>query len=250
MDTVKIFLLFCAGNVAGFINVNAGGGSSITLPLLIFLGLDGSVANGTNRIAILVQNISAVASFRRKEMHDYKTSLRLALFTIPGAVAGAITASRLDNDIFRQVLGAVLILIILSMLLCRPSRGGNTDRDAGFPPSRLVYPALVAIGFYGGFIQAGIGYLFMAALYHLMRLDLVRVNMHKVFIILIYTIPALAVFACTGNVNWTYGLILAAGNACGGWWGAHVAVKGGERAIRFVLVAGVLIMALKLLEVF
>ena len=110
--------------------------------------------------------------------------------------------------------------------------------------------SLLGIGFYGGFLQIGVGFLFMAALFHLLRVDLITVNMHKVFIILIYTLPALVIFMWTGNVNWKYGLILAAGNAFGGWWGAHVAVKGGERAIRIILAVAISIMALKLFGLF
>ena len=97
-----------------------------------------------------------------------------------------------------------------------------------------------------GYLLRRVGFLFMASLYHLEKLNLVYVNMHKVFIILIYTLPALIIFFLTGNVNWKFGLILAAGNAFGGWWGAHTAVKGGEKIIRIILAAAVLIMALKL----
>jgi hypothetical protein len=114
----------------------------------------------------------------------------------------------------------------------------------------LIYPALFGIGFYGGFLQVGVGFLFMAALYHLLRVNLVLVNMHKVFIILIYTIPALLIFSLTGHVNWGCGLVLAAGNALGGWWGAKAAVKGGEKIIRMVLALAIFIMALKLFGLF
>ena len=120
----------------------------------------------------------------------------------------------------------------------------------GRPAHPFLYPALVAVGFYGGFLQIGVGFLFMATLYHLLRVDLIRVNMHKVFIILLYTLPALIVFSLTGNVNWGYGLILAAGNALGAWWGARAAVKGGERIIKIILAVAILIMSFKLLKVF
>ena len=114
----------------------------------------------------------------------------------------------------------------------------------------VIYPVMFGIGFYGGFIQAGVGFLFMAALYHILKLDLVHVNMHKVFIVMVYTIPALCIFVFTGNVNWILGLCLAVGNSFGAWWGAHFAVKGGEKIIRYILAVAILIMALKLLGVF
>lgn len=247
MNFFHLFILFGVGIIAGFINVNAGGGSSLTLPTLLFIGLDGAIANGTNRIAIIFQNIFAVASFHKKKVHQFGTSLKLSLFTLPGAVIGAAVATRVSHVLFQRILGIALIFIVFSMFFSRPSGENNSIRK---DKSWFIYPALVAIGFYGGFLQVGVGFLFMAALYHLLRLDLILVNMHKVFIILIYTLPALLIFTITGNTNWKYGLILAAGNALGGWWGAHVAVKGGEKIIRIVLAIAITIMAVKLFGIF
>ncbi len=247
MDWLHMILLFAVGAVAGFINVNAGGGSSLTLPALYFMGLDWAVANGTNRIALILQNISAVGSFHKNKVFEFKSSLTLAVFTLPGAVLGALMATRVSGVTFQRILGGALILIVISMFF---SRSYISEHPRRGPHSKLIYPALFVIGFYGGFIQVGVGFLFMAALYHLLRVNLVKVNMHKVFIILIYTIAALAVFAFTGNVNWRFGLVLAAGNALGGWWGAHFAVKGGEKFIRIVLGAGILLIALKLFNAF
>ncbi|MFC2165664.1 sulfite exporter TauE/SafE family protein [Acidobacteriota bacterium] len=244
MDIGHFALLLAVGTAAGFINVNAGGGSSISVPVLIFMGLDAAVANGTNRVAILIQNISAVASFHKKKFHDYKMSLKLSLFTLPGAIVGAVVATRVSNVLFQRILGVVLIFIVVSMFFSRSYRDINHLQDTR--PNWLIYPALLGIGFFGGFLQVGVGFLFMAALYHLLSISLVKVNMHKVFIILIYTIPALFIFIITGNVLWEYGLALAVGTAFGGWWGAHVSVKGGERAIRYILAAAIIIMALKL----
>jgi uncharacterized membrane protein YfcA len=248
MDYWNWLLLFGVGSIAGFINVNAGGGSSLTLPTLIFMGLDGALANGTNRVAIFIQNIFAVASFKKNKMHQFRESTELSLFTLPGAIFGAILASRISSVLFERILGGVLIFIVLSLFFSRSYK----DRDSNQKEHKSwwIYPALIGIGFYGGFLQIGVGFLFMAALYHLLRVDLITVNMHKVFIILIYTVPALLIFMWTGNVNWKYGLALAAGNAFGGWWGAHVAVKGGERVIRMILAVAISIMALKLFGVF
>jgi len=244
MDIGQIALLFAVGIAAGFINVNAGGGSSISVPVLIFMGLDAAVANGTNRVAILIQNISAVAASHKKKFHDYKMSLKFSLFTLPGSIIGAVAATRVSNILFQRILGVVLIFIVVSMFFSRSYRDLDIRQDTR--PNWFIYPALLGIGFYGGFLQVGVGFLFMAALYHLLSISLVKVNMHKVFIILIYTIPALRNFITTRNVLWEYGLALAAGTACGGWWGAHVSVKGGEKAIRFILATAIIIMALKL----
>lgn len=244
MDYSNLAILLGTGIISGFINVNAGGGSSLTLPVLIFIGLDGALANGTNRVAIFIQNIFAVASFHKRKFHEFKKSAYLALFTLPGAIIGAILASHISDILFFRILGIVLIFTVISLFFSQ-SYNNRKAAQKGHT-SFLVYPAMIAVGFYGGFLQLGVGFLFMAALYHLLKIDLIRVNMHKVFIIMIYTLPALLVFALTGNVNWKYGLVLAAGNSAGAWWGARAAVKGGEKIIRIVLAIAIGIMAFKL----
>ena len=242
----SVVILFLVGIIAGFLNVTAGGGSTLTLPTLIFLGLESSVANGTNRIAILIQNISAVYSFKREKYQDVKASLLLSLFTLPGAIAGALLAVKLDDEIFQMILGIIMIGIILSMFIPNKQVTPNGKSKISF----ITMVSMFGIGFYGGFIQVGVGFIIMASLKYLMKLNLVLVNMHKVFIVLIYTIPALLVFVVTGNVNWFLGLSLAAGNAIGGWWGAKISVKKGEGFIKGILIVAILIMALKLLNVF
>jgi len=210
--------------------------------------LDSALANGTNRIAIIIQNIFAIFSFKQQKVHRFKQSLQLAFWTLPGAVVGAIVAIRLTDVWFQRILGIIMVGIIISMFFS-PVKD-NKEKDGAEKLNWLVYPAMLGMGFYGGFIQVGVGFLLMAALYHLLHLNLVFVNVHKVFIVFFYTIPALAIFVWSGNVNWVMGLSLAAGNAFGGWWSAQFAVKGGERIIRIVLSIAILIMALKLFGLF
>jgi len=248
-ELLKLLLLFGVGSLAGFINVMAGGGSAITLPVLIFLGLEGPLANGTNRVAIVIQSISAILSFRQEKYQKFKLSLKLAAFTLPGAIAGAFIATTISNELFQKILAFVLIGVIISMFFPKPNQKKPQGKEQN-KSTWLIYPAMFAIGFYGGFIQVGVGFLFMASLYLLLKLDLVRVNMHKVFIILIYTIPALFIFFFTNNVDLKLGLALGAGNAVGAWWAAKISVKKGEGIIRMILIVAIFIMALKLLGVF
>ena len=244
-EYLEILILFCVGIIAGVINVMAGGGSSLTLPALIFIGLDSSVANGTNRIGILLQSISATLSYRREKLSEIEKSMKLAALTLPGAVLGALVSLKISNEWFDRILGLVMIGIIVSMLI--PQKFEVIT--SGERKSRLIYPIMFAVGFYGGFIQVGVGFLIMGALYHLLRMNLIRVNMHKVFITMLFTIPALIIFIWTGNVNWMFGLCLAAGNAIGGWWAARFSIKGGEKVVRYVMVLAIFIIALKLLGV-
>ncbi len=242
----KLLLLFGVGSVAGFINVNAGGGSTLTLPMLIFLGLDSAIANGTNRVGILIQNIFAVASFRKQNVFHLSESLKLSWITLPGAVIGALASIRITAEWFQRILAIIMIAIVITMFM--PKTKTNFQNNVSEVKNKsLIYVVLFFIGFYGGFIQVGVGFLFMAALYHILKINLVYVNMHKIFIVMIYTIPSLLIFAVTGNVNWWFGLCLAAGNALGAWWGAKASVKGGEKLIRIVLAVAIVLMAGKLL---
>ena len=249
MEYEHILLLFGIGTIAGLMNVMAGGGSALTLPVLIFLGLDGALANGTNRVAIFVQNVFAVGSFRQQKMHQFKASMKMAAWTLPGAILGAMLAIRISNEWFQRILAIVLVWVIISMVI-NPANRRNQEAGGQHRHKWLVYPAMFGIGFYGGFIQVGVGFIIMAALFHLLRINLVQVNMHKVFIVMIYTVPALGIFIWSGNVDWILGISLAAGNSLGGWWAARISVKKGDKVIRYVLFAAMFIMALKLLNVF
>lgn len=246
-DIISVLILFFVGAIAAFINVNAGGGSSLTLPALIFLGLDASVANGTNRIAIIFQNVSAVYSFKKEKYYELKNSLILSLLSLPGAIAGAIFAIKISNEAFEKVLGIIMIVLIITMIIPQKREKKITD---DFKSDWKLFLSMIAIGFYGGFIQVGVGFMIMALLHNVLKLDLIRVNMHKVFIVFVFTVPALLVFILTNNVNWFYGLSLSAGNAFGGWWGAKLSVKKGEKLIKAVLIISIFIMALKLLNIF
>ena len=239
----QLFLLAGVGVLSGFLNVIAGGGSLLALPVLIFMGLPGNVANGTNRVAIVAQNASAVTSFFRKGYSELRTMLTLALCAVPGAAIGAYLGTQVSGELFNRILGG--LMIVLLVLMSRKQR----EVAVAEKPRRLVlgHILMVAVGFYGGFIQAGVGFFLMAVLYRVVGLDLVRVNAFKVFIVGIYTLVALAIFADKGQVIWLVGASLAVGTTIGGWIGAHFTVKRGERLIRVVLNAVLIVMAIRLL---
>ena len=223
----------------------AGGGSAITLPMLIFLGLDSPLANGTNRLAVFIQCIATVISYRRENYSDLKTSMGSPRAPFRGRSWGPSRPSRWTASCSRRCSGSSSSSWSPRSSSPRPGKtGGRTGETSG---GWLIYPVMLGIGFIGGLHQVGIGFFMIAALRHLMNMDLVRINMHKAAVFFIYTIPAMAVFATTGNINWTLGFILAAGNATGGWWAAKISVRRGEKVIRIVLVIAMVIMAIKLL---
>ncbi len=243
LELWQLFLLAGVGVLSGFLNVIAGGGSLLALPVLIFMGLPGNVANGTNRVAIVAQNASAFTSFFRKGYSELRTMLTLALCAVPGAAMGAYLGTQVSGELFNRILGGLMIVLLI--LMSRKPAGA----EAAEKPRRLVlgHILMVAVGFYGGFIQAGVGFFVMAVLYRVVGLDLVRVNAYKVFIIGIYTLLALAIFADRGLVLWLAGAALAVGTTIGGWIGAHYTIKRGERLIRVVLNAVLVVMAVRLL---
>lgn len=242
-------LLFFVGMAAGAINVMAGSGSALTLPALIFSGLDGAEANGTNRLSILIQNIAAAASFSGEgAAGGLRESVKYSLFTLPGMVCGVLVAVNMDDQLFRQIAGGVILLVAASMFLPSLASGVGGKR---FARNRwLLYPALVATGFYGGFIQVGVGLVIMGLVFHMVGGNIAAVNVRKVFIVTIYTAPALAMFFVSGNVDLLKGLNLAAGSAIGGWWGAKLSVRKGAAAVRWFLVVALALSGLKLFEVF
>jgi len=235
------------GIVAGMLNVIAGGGSLLTLPAMVLMGIPGPVANGTNRVAILAQNATAVAGFRRKGFSDFRLSLSLALCALPGALAGAWVGTLVRGALFNRILALIMIGVLIQMAWKKKADSASGEPPAQAPRKLLGHVCIVGVGFYGGFIQAGVGFLLMAVLHRVMRLDLVRVNMHKVFIVGLYTAAALGIFVWTGNVLWVPGIALALGNSLGGWIGSHLSVKKGEPFIRRVLYLALSVMALKLL---
>jgi len=240
-------LLVVVGTAAGFLNVMAGGGSLLTVPVMVFLGLPGPVANGTNRIAILAQNLTAIATFFRRGFQDFRLSLSLAACAIPGSVAGALLGVRLEGVWFNRALALIMLGV---MLIMRFDKGGKAGSQAHDPTRKqLVYghALMLGVGFWGGFIQLGVGFIIMPVLNRVMGLDLVRTNMHKVFIVAVYTVIALLIFARHVEILWVVGLALAVGNSLGGYLGAHFAVSGGERLIRLVLNVVLAVFIIKLL---
>jgi len=250
MAVSSALLIFLSGVAAGFLNVTAGGGSFITLPLLILLGgLPAAVANGTNRIAILSQNLIAISRFRASGYRDIRQGLGLAVSAVAGAVLGSILAQDFPERTFRLVLGGIMVLALLPVLR-KPSAAERTEGVEELRHPRLQIPIFFVIGAFGGFIQAGTGYLIIAALSTLGGLSLVRTNSLKLVIIAAYILPSILVFLVNGNVRWLPALILTGGCSIGGWLGAAFAIRKGDRWIRFVLLGAVLGLAGKLLGLY
>jgi len=245
-----ILALTGTGLVAGFINTTAGGGSTLALPMLIFLGLPANVANGTNRVAILLQNVIGVRTFHQKKVLDFRADYRLAIPAILGSLVGAFIAVEINPDVLKKIIAGLMVLMLLIVVL-KPEVWINEHVGEVAPkPTALQYFIFFVIGIYGGFIQMGVGFLLLAGLVLGCGHNLVKANAVKVFIVLIYTIFSIGIFMYHDQVNWIAGLILAAGNMCGAWLGVHFAVKGGARYVRYVLILALIVVILNLFGVF
>jgi len=242
---LNILYLILIGFVAGILNTLAGGGSMLTLPLLIFMGLPPNIANGTNRVAIFIQNIFGTAGYKSKGMHTYPFSIYFGISALVGAIIGAKFAIDIKGETFNKIL-AVVMLVVMAFVVYKPKF--HTEIQERLTGKYLWYGiiAFFFIGVYGGFIQAGTGFFILLALTSINRMSLLRSNVTKTAVILIYTASALITFAYYGKVNWTYGLSLALGGATGAWLSSRWAVKKGDGFIRIFLIVVVLIMSVKL----
>jgi uncharacterized membrane protein YfcA len=240
-------LVVGAGFLAGFINTLAGSGSLITLPLLIFAGLPATVANGTNRVAVLLQCSVAVSKFKKENKLDYKNGLLLIIPAIIGAVIGAQIAADIDEQVLRTTIG-VLMVVMLFVVLIRPKRWLQGKADIGErKPGWMQIVIFFLIGIYGGFIQAGVGIFLLAGLVLSAGYELVRANALKNMIVLCFTAFALVVFILNDQVNWILGLVLAVGNMLGAWVAARMAVKRGASFVRVILIIVIVVSAMMLL---
>ena len=246
MGFLDTLMILGVGLAAGVINTMAGGGSLISLPILIFLGLPPAVANATNRVAIFSQNIFAIAGFKSKGISEFKYSFVLGLFALLGAVIGAKIAVDIRGELFNKILSVIMVLVVLATISGKLKP--DIKESQTISSSSKVIGAIVFffVGIYGGFIQAGVGFLIIGALSTIHGFSLVKINSMKVFIVFVYTIAALAVFIYEGKVNWIYGTVLAIGNSTGAWFASRWSVEKGDKVIKIFLAIAVAALSIKL----
>jgi uncharacterized protein len=243
MTWVEITVLIIAGLMVGFINTLAGGGSVISLSVLMLMGLPAPVANGTNRIAIGIQTLTATANFKRKKVLDLKKGSLLGIPAALGSILGAWIAIDINESTF-EVAMAVIMLVMMVFIIYNPKKllmGRQDLVDKKVTPFQWVL--FFFIGIYGGFIHVGIGYLLLASLVLNAGYDLVRANAVKVLIVLMYIPFSFLVFLYYGEVNWTYGLIMTIGNVIGAYFASKLAVERGINFVKWVIVIVIIIMA-------
>lgn len=246
MDYLQALFLIGVGVIAGFINTVAGGGSLLTLPILIFLGLPPAVANGTNRIALFFQNISGIAGFKSKGVFVFPFSLWIGLSALVGALIGAQFSVQIKGELFNQILAVVMVAVVIITIINPIKDPAKTLERLGKKHQLISVVIFFFIGIYGGFIQAGVGFIVLGALTLVNHISLVRANSIKVFVVFIYTIAAVIVFIMEDKINWVYGLTLAVGNMTGAWIASRWSVKKGDVWVRRFMIVMVTVLAIKL----
>lgn len=241
-----IFLggLSVVGAMASFVNMLSGGGSMLVLGLMMLAGIDPVVANATNRVGVCISTATGAAAFRGEKAAELRESIKLGLWSIPGAIAGAFFSVRISGEMYEKILAVVMIIIVASMFLKKRT---DSQNEAANAPGKWVFPAMLLVGFYGGAIQVGVGIVIFGVLRHLAHMKLMRINVHRVFIVFVFSIPSLAVFIWSGKINWSYAAALCIGSAIGSWVTVKWTLKKGEKVIRIGLAASVVLMSLKFL---
>lgn len=244
--SIEYLLLIPIGFIAGFLNTIAGGGTLLTLPTLLFLGLPAPIANGTNRIAILIQTFTAVKGFKSKGVSTYPFSLYLGISAFFGSLLGAKLAINITGELFNKIL-AIIMVMVLTTILLNPKKNYTElpERTTG----KYLYISIFIfffLGIYGGFINAGIGFLMLVILPYFNQLSLLKSNVTKVFVVAVYTIGAVLVFAYENKINYPLAFILTIGNASGAWFGSRWSVKKDDKVIKLFLLITISSLAVKL----
>lgn len=245
-------IAFTGAFFAGIINALAGNGSVITLTVLTeLLGLPGNIANGTNRVGVLMNAAGAMTGFRGKREIEYSRYWKYILPVIFGAIVGTIVATYVTHAQFMGVF-RFLMIVMLIVILVKPERWLIAHAEKSILPGWVVWPMMLLLGFYGGFIQMGMGIFYLAVLVLVARLPMIESNTIKAITVGSFTLIAVIIFAWADQIIWTIGLVMGAAQFLGGWMAAHYASKipGASKVAYIVLIIAVSLSVLKLFGVF
>ena len=244
-------VMMLAGCIAGFMNSIAGGGTLVTFPALIFVGLSSIVANATSTVALLPAAIASAAGYRRNLTSVSRWLKIFAPVSLIGGLIGGILLVQTPSKIFDGLVPfLILFATVLFMAHSSFSRffGSRAATAHRAPPSRnwLVGAAVFqfAVAVYGGYFGAGIGILMLASLGMLGFEDVHHMNTLKVLMGFLINVVAAVYFIASGLIRWEYAGIMAVGTIVGGYAGAHIALRIPQSRVRgMITTIGLLISA-------
>jgi hypothetical protein len=231
--------LCAAGIGAGFVNVMAGGGSLLTLPVLMLLGLPADVANGTNRLSVISQSLSGMIGYHRGRALDHRSIARVLVPTALGSLAGALLASRVPVRVLELVLLGTMVAAALLVALAPKLFSAPRDSEPRWDRRAAGFLGLLGAGLYGGFVQAGVGFILLGVLGGVLRYDVVRANALKLVSTFVFGAVALVVFTGAGQVDWLLAGLLAAYTVAGSLLGVRFALRVHHGVIRWVIFVAV-----------
>lgn len=246
LELWQVPLLFLVGVVASFLNSLSGGGSTISLPILIYLGIPPLLANGTNRVAVLAGNVGSVLSLRKAGFLERGIFRQLALPVLLGAVLGAYFAVQMTDTVFRVLLACALVFVVVASNL-KSSVLSGAPVPQPFRAGWGAWFAFFGVGFYGGLIQVGVGFILIFALTRFTGLDLIRVNALKGLVAMLFIFTSTIVFVNAGLISWPAAIAQSVGGLLGGWLGGRFQIRRGETLIRRAIQFDALFMAGRLL---
>ncbi|MEH6626996.1 MAG: TSUP family transporter [Motiliproteus sp.] len=240
-----MLLLFGGGALAGFIDAIAGGGGLVALPLLLFTGLSPAQALATNKLQGCFGTFSASYYFIRRGLVQPRDILTMVACTFVGAAAGTLLVQRLDPS-FLTLAIPVLLIATAGYFWFSPQMG---EEDAQQRIGVLAFSLSIGfgVGFYDGFFGPGTGSFFAIAFVSLLGFGLTKATAHTKVLNFTSNIASLLFFIAGGQVMWTLGLTMAAGQLLGGRLGARLVVRKGSKLIRPLVVTMCIVMSLKLL---
>ena len=246
-----VFIL--AGVGTGIINTLVGSGSLITLPIYVFMcGLPADVANGTNRIGVLVQSAVGYGAFKKQSPELAQGNVWLSVPCVLGGMLGAWLATDLDAQTMNQVIGGLMIAMV-GVLLINPKQWLKEVQDQERRDKKISTLLLFfVIGLYAGFIQAGTGVFLIMALVLVAKYTLRETTGFKLLVIVLLSVPALIIFALAGDVHLGYGLAMAVAQSVGALLAVRF-VSRSQNATKWIyrlLVVIILVSAAKFLGLF
>ncbi len=245
MDINYILLIF-VGVLVGFINTLAGGGSSVLYPILIFMGMPIHMAIGTSRVGFVSQGIFSLAGFKSKGIFLFPFNLYVALSAMVGGLIGAWISLQTSAQNLTKILAVIMILIAVIMIVQSKIKRINLPERITGKWLWISFIVYFFIGMYGGFIQAGMGFMIILAGTLINRFNLAQANSIKALIVLILTIPTLYMFAVKGHVHWQAGFAIAIGTAVGSWLTSRWSVKVNDKYVRYIITVIIVSLAVKL----
>lgn len=236
-------VFFILGAIVSLINSIAGGGSSLSLPIMIFLGMPPTVANGTNRIGLIIGNISSVYNLAKHGYLNKKLFWQLFLPSLVGALIGVFFLVSIGDKAFQAVIAAAICLVVIMSRLRKDIFG----KPPVTPPEKLTLGGAVGfalVSIYGCIVQIGVGFVQIFSLTRYTGLDPIHVNALKNCLTTVFLVVSTAALAFAGKVNWPIAIVMSAGAWCGGYFGSALQRKKGNKFIEnFVSVSSLALAA-------